>query len=69
MYCYVAYATHEVYIVCYTCVYMLLCDTIYAVQVGIHPEDVTAEVLPSHKKNQVEMLQKGKTKVCNSIMS
>ena len=46
----------------------MVCYMLYAVQVGILPEDVTAEVLPSHKKNQVEMLQTGKSKVCNSIM-
>ena len=32
-------------------------------QIGILEEDVTAEVLPSHKKTQVETLQTGKVKV------
>jgi Cu+-exporting ATPase len=34
-----------------------------AERVGIYPEDVNAEVLPSHKKSQVETYQEGKTKV------
>ncbi|CAI7996632.1 Copper-transporting ATPase 2 [Geodia barretti] len=34
-----------------------------AERVGIYPEDVNAEVLPSHKKSQVEKYQEGKTKV------
>ena len=34
------------------------------VQVGIAPEDVNAEVLPSHKRNQIIALQQdGKVKV------
>ena len=32
-------------------------------QVGIEPEDVNAEVLPSHKRNQVIAYQEGKNKV------
>ena len=36
------------------------------VQVGIEPEDVNAEVLPSHKRSQVMAYQKGKTKVYNA---
>ncbi|CAI8046627.1 Copper-transporting ATPase 1 [Geodia barretti] len=34
-----------------------------AQQVGIYPEDVNAEVLPSHKKTLIESYQQGKTKV------
>ena len=36
---------------------------IHHFKVGIEPEDVNAEVLPSHKRNQVMDYQKGKTKV------
>ena len=42
---------------------MVWCGLVH-VQVGIAPEDVNAEVLPSHKRNQIIALQQdGKVKV------
>ena len=34
------------------------------IQVGIDPEDVNAEVLPSHKTSQIKHYQSDKKKVC-----
>ena len=42
----------------------MLCVQLHIItQVGIEPEDVNAEVLPSHKRNQILSYQEGKKKV------
>ena len=43
-----------------------MCDSVDVSQVGIYPEDVNAEVLPSHKKSQIESYQERNNKVYTS---